>query len=56
MKTIQREGGVERQFRWNCATCGVPVAYESAEWGQAILPILYILVIYIYIYILLLYI
>jgi len=32
-KTLKREGGVEKQYRWHC-TCGVPVSYQSSEWSS----------------------
>mmetsp|Transcript_27477 Transcript_27477/g.53601 ORF Transcript_27477/g.53601 Transcript_27477/m.53601 type:complete len:274 (-) Transcript_27477:96-917(-) len=31
VKTLKREGGVEKQYRWRC-TCGVPISYQSSEW------------------------
>lgn len=29
VKTIRRQKGLERQYRWNCSGCGVMVAYQS---------------------------
>ena len=40
-KSIKREGGVEKQYRWVCS-CGVPVCYQSTEFSTET-PYIYII-------------
>ena len=32
VRAVRRARGVEKQWRWKCRQCGLPVAYQSEEW------------------------
>mmetsp|Transcript_27109 Transcript_27109/g.64683 ORF Transcript_27109/g.64683 Transcript_27109/m.64683 type:complete len:269 (+) Transcript_27109:36-842(+) len=41
-KSIKREGGTEKQFRWNCGSCAVPICYQSKPFDHEEIDYMYI--------------
>jgi len=42
-KSLKRPTGVETQYRWQCPSCSIPIAYQTKDWDSEDIDYIYVL-------------